>query len=126
MSHSMNRRSFLGATGGMLIAGVAARPWAAAEEAGWPKRPPVRVYVVYLGTGGAWPKPDFDAPREISERFAPHLDQIQTTLGDIEFVGGDLIPNRAPAASELLPKIEQARADAILVIHLSFGDATPF
>ncbi|MDQ1257614.1 MAG: hypothetical protein QG656_2220, partial [Candidatus Hydrogenedentes bacterium] len=32
----------------------------------------------------------------------------------------------APAATELLSKIEQAGADAILVIHLSFGDAASF
>ncbi|MDQ1255945.1 MAG: hypothetical protein QG656_540, partial [Candidatus Hydrogenedentes bacterium] len=84
MSLSMNRRTFLGATGGLLLAGMAARPWAAAEEAGWPKLPPVRVYVVYLGTGGAWPKPEFDAPREIREKFAPHLDKVKTSLGDVE------------------------------------------
>jgi hypothetical protein len=110
----------------MLLAGIAARPLAAAELAGWPKLPPVRVYVVYLGTGGAWPRPDFDAPREIESKFAPHLRQVQTTLGDVEFVGGDLIPNRATAAAELLPKITDSKAEAILVIHLSFGDSSPF
>ena len=110
----------------MLLAGVAARPWAAAELAGWPKLPAVRVYVVYLGTGGAWPRPDFDAPGEIEKKFVPHLRQVQTTLGDVEFIGGDLIPNRAAAATDLLPKINDSGADAILVIHLSFGDSTPF
>jgi hypothetical protein len=110
----------------MLLAGIAARPLAAAEQAGWPRLPSVRIYVVYLGTGGAWPKPDFDAPREIADKFAPRLQQIQTTLGDVEFVGGDLIKNHAPAATELLPKISASGAEAILVIHLSFGDSTPF
>jgi len=110
----------------MLLAGIAARPFAAAEQAGWPRLPLVRIYVVYLGTGGAWPKPDFDAPKEIADKFAPRLQQIQTMLGDVEFVGGDLIKNHAPAATELLPKIDASGAEAILVIHLSFGDSTPF
>ncbi len=127
MPLSISRRTFLGGTGSLLLAGgVAARPLAAAEESGWPRLPPVKVYVVYLGTGGAWPKPDFDAPREVREKFAPHLQQVQTTLGDVQWVGGDLIANQAKAASELLPKIERAQADAILVIHLSFGNAEPF
>lgn len=126
MSLHMNRRAFLGAAGGLLAMGVAARPWAAASEAGWPPLPPVRIYVVYLGTGGAWPKPDFDAPREIRERFAPRLSEVQSLLGDVNFVGKDLIANRTDAAEALLPKIEQANADAILVVHLSFGNAGPF
>ena len=126
MLRSVNRRSFLRTAGGMLIAGVAARPLAAAERAGWPKLPPVRIYVVYLGTGGAWPRPDFDAPQEIEKRFAPHLEHVRAALGDIEFLGGDLILNRAQAAADLLPRINQSGADAILVIHLSFGDARPF
>ncbi len=78
---SIDRRAFLGSTGSLLLAGgVAARPLQAAQEAGWPAPRPVRVYVVYLGTGGAWPKPDFDAPKEIEERFAPNLADA-TTIG---------------------------------------------
>ena len=127
MTAHMNRRTFLGTTGSMLLAGgVAVRPLQAAEEAGWPALPPVKVYVVYLGTGGAWPKPEFDAPLEIRQKFAPHLAQVQTTLGDVQFVGGDLIPNDAQAAADLLPKIDESQAQAILVMHLSFGNAAPF
>jgi len=127
MPFPMSRRSFLGSTGGlMLLGGVAARPLEAAEEAGWPPMAPIRIYVVYLGTGGAWPKPDFDAPREIQEKFAPYLAQVQQRLGDVEFVGGDLIRNHAKLAEGLLPKIDQSRADAILVVHLAFGNAVPF
>ena len=127
MPSPISRRSFLGTTGNLLLAGgVAARPLASAEEAGWPKMQPVKVFVVYLGTGGAWPKPDFDAPREIKEKFAPYLAKVQAGLGDVEFVGGDLIVNRAGAAAGLIPKIEKSAADAILVVHLSFGDAAPF
>ncbi|NQT15107.1 MAG: hypothetical protein HQ582_20285 [Planctomycetes bacterium] len=127
MQFPMNRRTFLGSTGGLLLAGgVAARPLAAAEEAGWPAMPPVRIYVVYLGTGGAWPKPEFDAPKEIEQKFAPYLAEVQGRLGDVEFVGGDLIRNHAKLAEDLLPKIDESRADAILVVHLSFGTSAPF
>ena len=127
MPFSMNRRTFLGSTGGLLLAGgVAARPLRAAEEAGWPAMPPVKVYVVYLGTGGAWPKPDFDAPKEIEEKFAPYLAGVQERLGDVEFVGGDLIRNHAKMAEALLPKIDESQADAILVVHLAFGNSAPF
>jgi hypothetical protein len=127
MHSSMNRRAFLGSTGGLLLAGgVAARPLQAAEGAGWPPLERVKVYVVYLGTGGAWPRPDFDAPKEIREKFAPYLAGVEQRLGDVELVGGDLIPNRAKAAESLLPKIDQSQADAILVVHLAFGNAVPF
>lgn len=126
MSYSMTRRSFIGCAGGVLLAGVAAKPWAAAEAAGWPAMPPVKVYVVYLGTGGAWPKPEFDAPREIRERFEPHLAKVAERLGDIQFTGGKLIPNQAEAAEGIVADIDASGADAILVVHLSFGDARPF
>ena len=33
----------------MLMGGLSAQPLQAAEEAGWPKLPPVKVHVVYLG-----------------------------------------------------------------------------
>ncbi|MHB8902469.1 MAG: hypothetical protein ACYC6Y_27220, partial [Thermoguttaceae bacterium] len=117
MPFSISRRSFLGTTGGLLLAGgVAARPLEAAEAAGWPPMPPVKIYVVYLGTGGAWPKPQFDAPKEIQEKFAPYLVQVQERLGDVEFVGRDLIRNQAALTEGLLPKIDESKADAILVI----------
>ncbi len=62
MANPVSRREFIGTTSGMLLAGgLAARPTEAAESAGWPKMPPVKIYVAYLGTGGAWPKPEFDA-----------------------------------------------------------------
>lgn len=127
MPYAVDRRTFLGTTGSLLLAGgVAARPLCAAEEAGWPKLPPVKVHVVYLGLGGAWPKPDFDAPKEIEEKFAPYLRELENRLGDVRFVGGELIPNRVEATRDLLPKIAESQADAILVIHLAFGNAQPF
>jgi hypothetical protein len=130
MLNHLSRRGFLEMTAAagsaLLTGGMMTRPLQAASDAGWPKMPPIKIYVVYLGLGGAWPRPDFDAPREINEKFAPYLTQVQQRLGDIEFIGGDLIANQAQAAAALVPKINQARADAILVIHLAFGDSSPF
>jgi hypothetical protein len=115
----MSRREFLGATaaagGALLAGGWAARPLAAAEEAGWPKLPPVKIHVVYVGTGGAWPTPTFDAPAEVA-KFQEHLAGVQTRLGDVEFVGGELIRNTVPAATEVAGKLKDA--DAALLVHL--------
>ncbi len=126
MADSVTRRAFLEtctATGGMFLAGgLAARPLAAAEEAGWPKLPPVKIHVVFIGLGGAWPKPDFDAKAEVA-RFQKHLDGIRERLGDVEFVGGQLIPNQEAEAAALVPKL--AGADALLIVHLAFGSGPP-
>ena len=63
-STQVSRRDFLAAAGGTLLAGgLVTRPVRAAQDTGWPKLPSIKVYVVYLGLGGAWPKPDFDAPK---------------------------------------------------------------
>ena len=126
MSHVLNRREFVEScsiAGGMLLAGgLAARPLQAAEQAGWPKMPPVKIYVVYVGLGGAWPKPEFDAKAEVA-RFKPYLDGLQQRLGDVEFLGGDLIPNNDAAAAALVPKVRSA--DGLLLVHLAFGSGGP-
>jgi len=126
----INRREFISTTtaaGGMLLAGgLAARPLAAAQEAGWGEMPKLKMYVVYLGTGGSWPKPELDVPGEIKKKFAPYLRQVQKKLGDIEFVGYDLIPNSDKAATDLAQKINSTPCDGILVIQLSCGFPTPF
>ena len=123
----ISRRTFLETSGtasaGLLLAGlsspVIAEP--AAEN-----EPPVKVFVVYLGLNGPWPKPGFDAPAEIKNVFAPCLEEVGKKLGDVEFLGGDLIPNRVEDAEKLLAKITEEKADAVLVIHLAFGNAAPF
>jgi hypothetical protein len=126
MTPLLNRRGFLesyAATGGVLLAGgLIARPLQAAEEAGWPKLPPVKIHVVYVGLGGAWPKPEFDAKAEMA-KFAKQLEGVRERLGDVQFVGGELIPNRDAAATELLPKL--AGAEALLLVHLAFGSGGP-
>ena len=132
LCNGVSRRAFMG-TAGVLSTGLILgnpSPFAAASSAArsseWEQQPPVRIYVVYLGTAGAWPKPEFDAPGEIRGVFAPCLDAVGNKLGDVEFLGGDLIVNTVGAANELLPKIAEQQADAVLVIHLAFGNAAPF
>lgn len=126
MTEPFSRRDFLetcAATGGMLLAGgLIARPLEAAEQSGWPKLPIVKIHVVYIGLGGAWPKPEFDAKAEV-EKFQKYLQGVKQKLGDVEFVGGELIPNNDAAAAELLPKL--AGADALLLVHLAFGSGKP-
>ncbi len=110
----------------MLWRGATQTFGASAVNADWPKMPQIKIYIVYLGTGGAWPKPDFDAVGEIQEKFAPYLAKLRERMGDVAFVGSDLIPNNAKAAADLVQKFDTISPDAILVIHLSFGDASPF
>ena len=105
-----------------MAGGLAARPLAVAEEAGWPELPPVRIHVVYIGTGGAWPTPTFDAPAEV-RKFKDYLAGVETRLGDVKFVGGELIPNTVPAATQVAARLKDA--DAALVVHLSFGSGEP-
>jgi hypothetical protein len=131
LCNGISRRTFLGTTGaisGGLLFGGLSMPAAATpvSTSNWDQQSPVRLYVVYLGRGGAWPKPEFDSPAEIKQVFAPCLEAIGKKLGDVEFIGNDLIPNTVEAANELLPKIAEQKADAILVIHLSFGNSAPF
>ena len=122
----ISRREFLGTTasaGGMLLAGgFAARPLAAAEDAGWPKLPPVKIHLVYVGTGGAWPTPTFDAPAEVA-RFKKYIAGVEAELGDVKFVGGELIPNTVSAAAKVAARLGDA--DAVIVVHLSFGSGQP-
>ena len=111
MARGLTRREFLGtsaiAGAAILAAGCGAgevrQPSAAvaatAEEAGWPALPPVKIHVVYVGLGGAWPKPDFDAKAEVV-KFQAYLAALQHRMGDVEFVGGELIANNDKAAAD--------------------------
>ena len=126
MSHRLTRRKFLESTavaGAMVMAGCStmraqAAAVAAAEEAGWPAPPPVKIYKVYAGrTGDAY----LTRPTEEIARFETYLSDLEVKFGDVKFVSGDLIP---PAkADEVAAKL--AQADALLIIHLSGhgGDA---
>lgn len=122
----ISRREFLGtaagASGILLTSGFAGQQLAAAEDTGWPKLPPVSIYVVYVGTGGPWPTPTFDAPAEVA-KFKRHLSVVQARLGDVNFVGGELVSNTIQAATKVAANMENA--DAAILIHLSFGSGQP-
>jgi hypothetical protein len=117
----ITRRSFLGTTaaGGALCATRIFAPWAfAAAQDNWPKLAPARIYKVYAGrTGDMY----LAHPTEELAKFEQYLAGLEKKLGDIKFIGGDMIP---PAdVDQLAEKVRDA--DAVLLIHLSAhgGDA---
>ncbi len=123
MNHQrMTRRSFLGTTtaaGGAWCASRIFTPWSfAAGQADWPKLPPARIYKVYAGrTGDMY----LAHPTEELAKFEQYFAELEKKLGDVKFIGGDLIP---PAeVDQLAAKVRDA--DAVLLIHLSAhgGDA---
>jgi hypothetical protein len=117
----ITRRSFLGATaaGGALCATKIFAPWAfAAGQENWPKLPPARIYKVYAGrTGDMY----LARPTEELQKFEEYFAGLEKTLGDVKFIGGDMIP--PTEVDQLAEKVRDA--DALLLIHLSAhgGDA---
>jgi len=120
MTDSFNRRQFLeisAAGSAMLAAHLAANSAGAAEGDDWPKPPPVKIHKVYIGRNG-----DFMArPAEETARLDKYLADLEKRLGDVQFVGGEMIP---PAKAEEVAA-KAAGDDALLVIYLSGhgGDA---
>jgi len=116
MSGSLNRRQFLGSTaaGGLLLAGCQSRRTFALAEAGGflPAPPAVKIYKVYVGrTGGIYAS----RPTQEIARFNKYLGELEGKLGDVKFIGGDLIP---PAdAGKVVAKLRGA--DGVLMFHLS-------
>ncbi len=117
----MTRRSFIAtaAAGGAFFASRIMAPWAfAAGVADWPKLPPTRIYKVYAGrTGDLY----LARPTEEHGRFEQYFKDLEQKLGDVQFIGGDMIP---PAnVDQLVEKVRDA--DALMLIHLSAhgGDA---
>ncbi len=117
----MSRRSFIATTaaGSALLAAGVRAPWAFASGVdGWPKLPPTRIYKVYAGRTGEY---YLTRPTEELARFEEYFKQLEQKLGDVKFIGGDMIP---PAnVEQLAAKISEA--DALMLIHLSAhgGDA---
>jgi hypothetical protein len=90
----------------------------AATSGDWPKLPPAKIYKIYAGRTG-----DFYLahPTEELAKFEQYFANLEKKLGDVQFIGGDMIP---PANVDQL--VEKVRgADAIMLIHLSAhgGDA---
>ena len=129
MCHACNRRQFLEATaaGGMLAAGTA--PGAIGSQVGRianPSYDPV-VRATKAGPGedprGLRGRPTGPGP---SRTWTPRRNESCSTsvwrsgkkLGDVQFVGGELVGTPAEAAA-VAAKLDGA--DALLLIHLTFG-----
>ena len=131
LCNGISRRTFLGTSAalstGLLLAGqasdAAASPVSTNE---WDRQPPTKIYAIFLGQGGAWPGLKFDTKAEVDNKFSPYLEKLRQKLGDVEFVGGDYVGNSPEIAQSLLPKIADAEAEAILVIHLTGGGGAFF
>jgi len=124
MNHHINRRQFLTstATGAGAVLLGANLPTAVAQAAGneqWPpKLPTVNIYRVYVGrTGGIY----LSRPTAEVEKFEKHLADIEQKLGDVKFLGGELVPPED--VKNIIPKLQNA--DGLLLFHLSGhgGDA---
>ncbi|MFH1717050.1 MAG: twin-arginine translocation signal domain-containing protein [Planctomycetota bacterium] len=123
MSDMINRREFLGAgaagTGAVMLGTQLPRVWAAGDSEQWPPRlPAVKIHKVYVGrTGGIY----LSRPQGEIARFDQYLADVERKLGDVRFVGGELIP---PAeVDSVVAKLGDA--DGVLLFHLSGhgGDA---
>ena len=121
MSDSLNRREFLGAAaagGALLAAHLAADSVGPSPGASWPKLPPAKIYKVFAGrTGDAY----LTRPTEELARLDKYFADLETKLGDVKFIGGDMIP---PAeVGQVAAKLKDA--DALFIVHLSGhgGDA---
>lgn len=115
MSTNLTRRQFFGTTaaGTMLLAGQpGAASFDAAREEGWPEMPPIKIYKVFIGrTGDIY----MSRPTEEIGKLNEYLAGIEKRMGDVQFVGGEMIP--PSEASAILPNL--AGADGIIMFHLS-------
>jgi hypothetical protein len=114
MTSSLTRRQFFGTTaaGGIVLAAqTGASSFQAACDEGWPEMPPVKIYKVYVGrTGGIY----MSRPTEEIGKFNEYLANIEKKFGDVQFVGGEVIP--PSEASAVLANL--AGVDGILMFHL--------
>lgn len=119
--NELTRRDFLrtSAAGGALLASNLLAPWAlGAEEESWPKLRPVKIYKIYAGRTGDY---YLTRPTEELARFEKYFSDLERKLGDVRFIGGDMIP--PSNVEQIAAKVREA--DAVLLIHLSWhgGDA---
>jgi len=123
MSEMINRRQFLGAsaagTGAVILGNQLPQVWAAADGEQWPPRlPAVKIHKVYVGrTGGIY----LSRPHDEIARFDKYLADVERKLGDVKFVGGELVP--PVEVDSVVAKLGDA--DGVLLFHLSGhgGDA---
>ncbi|MCX5769531.1 MAG: hypothetical protein NTZ09_04560 [Candidatus Hydrogenedentes bacterium] len=117
----ISRRQFFGTTamGSVVLASSMGASGQAATDEGWPQMPPVKIYKVFVGrTGDIY----MSRPTEEIEKINQHLDGVAKKLGDVQFVGGDLVqkPEDGDAVIANLSGV-----DGIILVHLSGhgGDA---
>jgi len=121
VSDSMNRREFLEASAvgaGAVLLGtrLVGRSAAAGEGEDWPpKLPPVKIHKVFVGKVGGWPKPDLDIKAEIA-MLEKHLAETEHKLGDVKFVGGELV--QSPEEAEKVAA-KFSEADGVLAFNLT-------
>ena len=117
MSDFINRREFLGAgavgAGAVMLGTGLSGSVAAGQKDDWPPRlPAVKIYKVYVGrTGGIY----LSRPHDEIARFDQYLSQVERQLGDVKFIGGELVP--PVEVDKIVPKLNDA--DGVLLFHLS-------
>ena len=117
MSDFINRRELLGvgvAGAGAVILGTGLSGSVAASQSDdWPPRlSSVKIYKVYVGrTGGIY----LSRPHDEIAKFDQYLSQVERKLGDVKFIGGELVP--PTEVDKILPKL--TNADGVLLFHLS-------
>jgi len=113
MTAAMNRREFLSASAAGAGAVLIGRQLVmAGENADWPpKMPPAKIYKVYVGrTGGIY----LSRPTDEIDKFNEYLSKLEQKLGDVKFIGGELVP--PTEVDTVLPKLKDA--DGALLFHL--------
>ena len=115
MSNFINRREFLGAgAAGAVVLGTGLSGSATTRQSDeWPPRlPAVKIYKVYIGrTGGIY----LSRPHDEIAKFDQYLSQVERQLGDIKFIGGELVP--PTEVDKVVAKLNSA--DGVLLFHLS-------
>jgi hypothetical protein len=110
----MNRREFLGvgaAGAGAVLLGAQLAGAGEKEESWPPKMPPAKIYKVFVGrTGDIY----LSRPTDEIDKFNRYLANVEDKLGDVKFIGGDLVP--PTEVDQVLPKL--AEADGVLLFHL--------
>ena len=130
LCNGISRRTFLGTStalsAGLLLGETASLGAAPVSTNEWDRQPPTKVFVVFLGqTVHGWPGHAYDTDTEIEKVFSPYLAKLSQKLGNVEFVGGDHIAHSVDAAQNLLSKISETGAEAILAVHLTMGGWGP-
>jgi len=114
VSEQMNRREFLGvgaAGAGAVLLGAQLAGAGEKEESWPPKMPPAKIYKVFVGrTGDIY----LSRPTDEIDKFNRYLANVEDKLGDVKFIGGDLVP--PTEVDQVLPKL--AEADGVLLFHL--------